>query len=174
MQAHGPAAGGDECGAVAAAEPARSRPARSKAQHRRRIRQLDRSEMPVMPVAGGRQVNHFVFLALMIAGLLLMAGVLDLALAQGSPFGGPRPQAAPPPPTTGVLGWIFAKQAEFYRQFFGLIRAAKSDGSARWRLFGLAFLYGIFHAAGPGHCKAVISSYLVANVEIWRRGGVLL
>jgi nickel/cobalt transporter (NicO) family protein len=72
-----------------------------------------------------------------------------------------------------VLGWIFAKQAEFYRQFSGLIRASKADGSAAWSLFGLAFLYGIFHAAGPGHGKAVISSYLVANEETWRRGVVL-
>src|SRR5262249_58924001 len=36
-----------------------------------------------------------------------------------------------------------------------------------------AFVYGIFHAAGPGHGKAVISSYLVANEETWKRGVVL-
>jgi len=36
----------------------------------------------------------------------------------------------------GVLGWIFAKQAEFYRQFSALIRASKADGSAAWSLLG--------------------------------------
>jgi nickel/cobalt transporter (NicO) family protein len=127
--------------------------------------------MPVKTVAGGRLV-HIVLIVVLIAGLLLMAGLLDDVFAQGSPFGTPRGQA-PAAPAGGVFGWIFAKQAEFYRQFSGLIRAAKADGSAAWSLFGLAFLYGVFHAAGPGHGKAVISSYLVANEETWRRGVVL-
>jgi nickel/cobalt exporter len=128
--------------------------------------------MPVKTVAGGRAVVHLALLVAVVAGLLLMAGLLDAALAQTSPFGTPRAQA-PAPPAGGVLGWIFAKQAEFYRQFSSLIRAAKADGSAAWGLFGLAFLYGVFHAAGPGHGKAVISSYLVANEETWTRGVVL-
>ena len=55
----------------------------------------------------------------------------------------------------------------------GLIRAAKTNGSAYWGLMGISFVYGIFHAAGPGHGKAVISSYLLANEETWRRGIVL-
>jgi nickel/cobalt exporter len=116
--------------------------------------------------------GHVALLAAVVAGVVLLAGIIDGALAQSSPFGTPRPQASVPP-MGGVLGWIFAKQAEFYRQFSGLIRAAKADGSAAWSLLALSFLYGIFHAAGPGHGKAVISSYLVANEETWRRGVVL-
>ncbi len=108
-------------------------------------------------------------LALVVIGALLAAGALDAALAQ---FGAPRGQAPPPPPD-GFAGWIIAKQAEFYRAMSGTIRAAKTDGSAALSLFGISFLYGIFHAAGPGHGKAVISSYLVANDETWRRGIVL-
>ncbi|MGZ3284199.1 MAG: nickel/cobalt transporter [Xanthobacteraceae bacterium] len=128
--------------------------------------------MSVKPVVAGRPVVHFVLLIAALAGLLLMAGALDAVFAQAGPFGAPRAQA-PAPPMGGVLGWIFAKQAEFYRQFSSLIRAAKADGSVAWGLFGLSFLYGIFHAAGPGHGKAVISSYMVANEETWVRGVVL-
>ena len=93
----------------------------------------------------------------------------DAALAQ--PFGVAR--GAPPPAAGGAMGWILEVQGRFYQQFSGLIRAAKADGSAAWTLLGVSFLYGIFHAAGPGHGKAVISSYLVANDETWRRGIVL-
>ena len=128
--------------------------------------------MPVKTVVGGRLVVHIALVVAVLAGLVFLAGALDTALAQAGPFGAPRAQA-PAPPMGGVLGWIFAKQAEFYRQFSSLIRAAKADGSAAWGLFGLAFLYGIFHAAGPGHGKAVISSYMVANEETWVRGVVL-
>jgi len=128
--------------------------------------------MPVRNVCGGRPIIHLALLTAVIAGLLFAAGVLDGAFAQAAPFGAPR-APAPAAPVGGVLGWIFAKQAEFYRQFSGLIRAAKADGSAVWSLIGLSFLYGIFHAAGPGHGKAVISSYIVANDETWTRGVVL-
>jgi nickel/cobalt exporter len=129
--------------------------------------------MSVKLVAAGRTTSQLPTFILVAAAILLLAGVLDTAFAQTSPFGTPRPQAAPVAPADGAVGWILAKQAEFYKQFSGLIRAAKSDGSAAWSLFGLAFLYGIFHAAGPGHGKAVISSYMVANDETWKRGVVL-
>ncbi|HWF95402.1 MAG TPA: nickel/cobalt transporter [Xanthobacteraceae bacterium] len=123
-------------------------------------------------VSGGRATGQIAKLGLMVVAMLLLAALVDGALAQGSPFGGPRPGTSPVP-VGGIVGWLFAKQAEFYRQFSGLIRASKADGSAAWSLMGLSFLYGIFHAAGPGHGKAVISSYLVANEETWVRGVVL-
>src|ERR1039457_6179363 len=84
--------------------------------------------------------------ALFIVCMLLVLGARDIALAQ--PFGMTR--GAPPPEIGGFAGWIFAKQAEFYRMMSGTIRAANADGSAAYTLMGISFLYGIFHADGPG------------------------
>jgi ABC-type nickel/cobalt efflux system permease component RcnA len=71
------------------------------------------------------------------------------------------------------LLWINQKQQEFYRALADAMKAMRQDGTKLWLLIGLSFLYGIFHAAGPGHGKAVISSYMVAN-EVALRRGVLL
>jgi nickel/cobalt transporter (NicO) family protein len=107
--------------------------------------------------------------------LTVIAAVLAIAaVAAGSAFAQTSPLAAfREPAATGFTGWILAEQSRFYRALSGLIRAAKTDGTALWGLMGISFIYGIFHAAGPGHGKAVISSYLVANEETWRRGIVL-
>jgi nickel/cobalt exporter len=106
-----------------------------------------------------------------LAALVVVDGAIHVLSAQ-NPFGGPRPAAAEPQ-VGGIVGWLLAKQSEFYREMSATIRAAKSDGSAVWTLLAISFAYGIFHAAGPGHGKAVISSYLVANQETARRGIVL-
>lgn len=113
--------------------------------------------------------------ALMLAAvaILVVVAVGDHAFAQTSPFAMRRPATPAPPEVGGMIGWILAKQAEFYRSLSGLIRAAKADGSAVWGLLGVSFAYGVFHAAGPGHGKAVISSYVLANEETWRRGVIL-
>jgi ABC-type nickel/cobalt efflux system permease component RcnA len=108
---------------------------------------------------------------LVLAAIVALDGALHALLAQ-NPFGGPR-QATAEPQVGGLVGWLLAKQSEFYREMSATIRAAKSDGSAVWTLLAISFAYGIFHAAGPGHGKAVISSYLVANQETARRGIVL-
>jgi nickel/cobalt exporter len=122
-------------------------------------------------------LNKRVALALVLSAgaicVLIASGALNDVIAQTGPLGVPRPQTPGAPPPDGFTGWLLAKQAEYYRAMSGAIRGAKTDNAALLALFGLAFAYGIFHAAGPGHGKAVISSYLVANEETWRRGIIL-
>jgi ABC-type nickel/cobalt efflux system permease component RcnA len=108
--------------------------------------------------------------------LLAVIGVLDCLVSAAhaqNPFGAPRPAVGSGEASSGIIGWLLAKQSEFYRQISSTVRAAKADGSAVWSLLAISFAYGIFHAAGPGHGKMVISSYLVANEETARRGIVL-
>lgn len=102
-----------------------------------------------------------------MALLAVVDASLHTALAQ-NPFGAPK--AAPDSQVGGLIGWLLTKQSEFYREMSATIRAAKTDGSAVWTLLFISFAYGIFHAAGPGHGKAVISSYLIANEETAKRG----
>lgn len=97
-----------------------------------------------------------------------IAFAAEPVLAQ-SAFG---PRNAPPAPT-GFFGWIFAQQAMFYDQLRNAIKVAAKDGSAAWTLITISFLYGIFHAAGPGHGKAVIASYMLADNATWKRGALL-
>ena len=71
------------------------------------------------------------------------------------------------------MNWINVQQQGFYRSLTGALKAMRDDGSKLWLMVGLSFAYGIFHAAGPGHGKAVISSYMLAN-EVALKRGILL
>ncbi|MEO9526863.1 MAG: nickel/cobalt transporter, partial [Roseibium sp.] len=73
----------------------------------------------------------------------------------------------------GIFGTIAVKQREFYQALVASLRSFRSNPNAGWLLMGLSFAYGIFHAAGPGHGKAIITSYVVANNETLRKGVVL-
>jgi nickel/cobalt exporter len=110
--------------------------------------------------------------SLLVLAAIVAACAIDVVSAQDAPFGASHPVTLSSA-SVGLTGWVFAKQAEFYRSLSTYIRASKEDGAAMWGLFAISFLYGVFHAVGPGHGKAVISSYLVANQETWRRGVVL-
>lgn len=74
---------------------------------------------------------------------------------------------------TGLTGWILAQQQHFDLLMREAVRAIRADASAFWSLVGLAFAYGVFHAAGPGHGKAVLAAYLVANERALKRGLVM-
>ena len=63
--------------------------------------------------ADGRLVVALTLLAA-AASMWLAAGHFDVALAQAAnPFGGPKAPAAAPASSDGLIGWMFAKQAEF-------------------------------------------------------------
>ncbi|WP_419908561.1 nickel/cobalt transporter [Hoeflea sp.] len=85
--------------------------------------------------------------------------------------------AEPGVKATGALGplfsWINAQQQSFYRALSEALQAMRDDPQKLWLLIGLSFAYGVFHAAGPGHGKAVISSYVIANEQTLRRGVVI-
>jgi nickel/cobalt transporter (NicO) family protein len=125
----------------------------------------------VRPQSRSSLSRGLVICAAAIAVILILDGAVHVLMAQ-TPFGVPRPSGSEPQ-VGGIVGWLLAKQSEFYREISATIRAAKSDGSAVLTLLAISFAYGVFHAAGPGHGKAVISSYLVANQETALRGVVL-
>ncbi|MFG1480883.1 nickel/cobalt transporter [Xanthobacter sp. V4C-4] len=138
-------------------------------------------------VAPARWLAGALLVLLSLAAFALLLALLvypDLAFAQalGQVAAPAAPAGAKPTPfglggggpaPSGIGGFIIAKQAEFYRALVQAVRAAKADGQAGVLLAGLSFAYGVFHAAGPGHGKAVISSYLLADGGTLRRGALL-
>src|SRR5690606_13276124 len=90
-----------------------------------------------------------------------------------TPFSAPPAEVSLVPTQGGFFGWIAAQQRDFYRAMTNALGALHQDGNAFWVLGGLSFLYGVFHAAGPGHGKVVISSYVLASERQLRRGIVL-
>jgi len=108
------------------------------------------------------------------AGLaLVMAGA---AHAAKTPFGIATPDSGGSVfggPLSPFFGWIAFHQAHFYRALTSALDSLKDDPRSLWLLMGLSFAYGVFHAVGPGHGKAVISSYLIVSGATARRGVAL-
>ena len=108
----------------------------------------------------------------LVAVLLLAATPV---LASTGPFGVglPEPAATGGGLLPGLFRTIAVWQAGFYRDLTATLTAMKADGKAGIWLMALSFLYGVLHAAGPGHGKAVISTYVLANRETARNGAIL-
>jgi nickel/cobalt exporter len=78
-------------------------------------------------------------------------------------------QNAPAP--GGVLARIAAAQREMNESISAKFREMQAGSSTA--LFGilvLSFAYGALHAAGPGHGKSVVASYLLARPQAWPAG----
>jgi ABC-type nickel/cobalt efflux system permease component RcnA len=92
--------------------------------------------------------------------------------ANGGPFGITTPDGTVN--FGGPLGpfflWIASWQSMFYRDLTAALGSLKENPLGVWLLLVLSFGYGVFHAVGPGHGKAVITSYLVSSGESARRG----
>jgi len=116
------------------------------------------------------QTTKRLALALAAAALLV-----PLAAHAGSPLG--IGTAEPSFNTSGFggtfLAWINVQQQTFYRALTQSLIAMRADPWKLWTLVSLSFFYGVFHAAGPGHGKAVISSYMIAN-EIQLKRGIVI
>lgn len=73
-----------------------------------------------------------------------------------------------------MVHYIRVQQQAFHRELAGAIRALQDGGvMAAWSLVALSFMYGVFHAAGPGHGKAIISTYLLSHESKLKRGIML-
>ncbi len=125
---------------------------------------------PVIPFTARRLAVALTALALVGGLLMLMVWMLwpdAPKTAPKAPFGLAREAA----PMMGGLGsHILALQGAFYKALTDAVSALKEGRGAIWPLIGIGFAYGVFHAAGPGHGKGIISAYLVASGRSLMRG----
>ena len=116
--------------------------------------------------------------ALLVA-MFLAPATAALAQAPSAPPAAPKsflPPAKAAEPPQGIAArayaWLMSKQWEVNRRLAAAVREIRTGDPwfATLVLAGLSFAYGVLHAAGPGHGKAVISSYVLANEQTVRRG----
>jgi ABC-type nickel/cobalt efflux system permease component RcnA len=107
-----------------------------------------------------------------LAALALAFAAKSALAANSGPFGITTPDGSVN--FGGPLGpfflWVSSWQTTFYRALTAALTSLKENPLGVWLLLALSFGYGVFHAVGPGHGKAVITSYLVSSGESAKRG----
>jgi ABC-type nickel/cobalt efflux system permease component RcnA len=139
----------------------------------------------------GRALPSFaVLLAFLLAALAQLMPASQALAAQETAtppaFTAPRPVFSPGPasafqpaaapqtsqPDLFKRAWVrlIEIQQDLHRRLAKPIRELRTNPfSAGLTLILLSFVYGVLHAVGPGHGKAVISSYVLANRQTARR-----
>ncbi len=70
-----------------------------------------------------------------------------------------------------IMSAVVEVQRDFHTRLAAHIRAVGEDTATYgWALIALSFAYGVFHAVGPGHGKAVIATYLGTHQESLKKG----
>ena len=69
-----------------------------------------------------------------------------------------------------AAAWVWTKQREFHRALTRELRKLRGKDGVGWTLVLMSFLYGVLHAAGPGHGKAVLTTYLLTHRSRRNRG----
>lgn len=70
--------------------------------------------------------------------------------------------------------WLQMRQQEAHRSLTAGLRLMREDPwGGRAALIGASFLYGVLHALGPGHGKALVGAYAVATRATARRAAGL-
>ena len=140
-----------------------------------------------MTVMSMRYVLRLLAMAVAVA-LVSWSALAQQSPPAKSPFGVGPPSAdrSFTPPSGAQSGqpagiaqrmgqWLMEKQALMHRELATAVRRFKTADpfSAALLLVAVSFAYGVLHAAGPGHGKAVISSYVLADGQTVRRGILL-
>jgi len=123
-----------------------------------------------------RKVNRQIFIRSLFPLLALSLLFWSKAvMAQRSPLGiGVAEQNINPhSPFAMILLKIQAWQIQFELAIQKILISMRDQPEGALWLISLSFLYGVLHAAGPGHGKAVIASYLVADHASLKRGVIL-
>lgn len=99
---------------------------------------------------------------------------------RANPFGGTtapaEPQSKPlfvmPAPVRAVFRQVADWQRQINRYLASQLQATNDQGglTAAFTVILASFIYGVLHAAGPGHGKMVVASYFTAKDAPLRRG----
>jgi len=96
--------------------------------------------------------------------VIIMSGLILILIAfQSSPF------------YDHLIVWIYEEQRDYTRSLAAAVRSLRQSANeeAFFTLIGIGFAYGIFHAVGPGHGKAVITTYALTHETSAKRTAAL-